>query len=109
MKTRIIVNLQYAAIHNWPNCNIEKVNYLKHPHRHVFHITCKKEVKHDDRDIEIIMLKEQIERHLRLVYNGDLGGLSCEMLAKVLMTEFALDYCSVLEDGENGAEVIKTI
>jgi hypothetical protein len=100
MKTNIIVNLQYAALHCWP----EAKNYLKHPHRHVFYITCKKEVKHDNRDIEFIFLKEQIEDYLTL-FNHDFGSRSCEMLAKLLIRNYNLNYCKVMEENENGAEV----
>ena len=32
-----------------------------------------------------------------------LGATSCETLASILLKEFKLDYCEVLEDGENGA------
>ena len=34
--------------------------------------------------------------------------MSCEMIARELAEVFDLFYCSVLEDNENGAEVIDT-
>ena len=105
MTTSIIVKLQVEGLHHWPNCNIEKVNFLKNPHRHIFHITCKKEVSHDDRDIEIIMFKRKIQSYINEIWNGDFGSMSCEMIAKNLLNEFGLFYCKVLEDNENGAEV----
>ena len=112
----IIVNLQFEATHNWPECPYEEVKYLQYEHRHVFHICCKKRVEHNDRDVEIIMLKKDIECYLIHKYCevsrvfgvhsiGKLGRTSCEDLAEELMTEFELNYCSVLEDGENGAEI----
>ena len=115
MKTNVIMSLRVEGIHRWSGCNIDDVDFLKEPHRHVFHITAKKIVEHDDRDVEIIMFKRKMEqylfeRHGSTNKNGDrnvcyFGELSCEMIAKELVTTFKLEYCSVLEDGENGAEV----
>ena len=110
MKTSIIVKLQVEGVHCWPDCDIEEVSFLKQPHRHIFHIACKKEVRHDDRDIEIIQFKHRIHDYLRAKYsNGNMcefGAMSCEMLARELMQFFGLCYCSVLEDNENGAEIV---
>ena len=105
-KTNIIINTQVEGIHNWPGCDIKEVEFLKFPHRHLFHICCKKEVNHDDRDVEIIELKRKINTFLDEIYgNNDrtllFGSKSCEMIAKELMDTFKLNYCSVLEDGEN--------
>lgn len=107
MTTNIIVNLQFEGIHRWGACPIEEVKYLRDPHRHMFHICCKKAVAHDDRDIEIIQFKHRLQEFLSGEYpHGEMGETSCEMLAKKLLQRFGLSYCSVLEDGENGAECI---
>lgn len=116
MKSNIIVNLQVEGIHCWPDCPIEEVAFLRTPHRHIFQIECKKEVTHLDRDIEIIQFNRKIQDYLlnkygtgRSFYNlkkiCDFGSKSCEMIAVELVGEFQLNYCKVLEDGENGAEV----
>jgi hypothetical protein len=105
MITLIVVKLQIEGLHHWPNCDIEEVSFLKNPHRHIFHITCKKEVTHDDRDIEIIMFKRKIHNYIVDKWKGDFGSMSCEMIASDLLKEFGLFYCKVLEDNENGAEV----
>lgn len=103
--TNIVVNLQFEGIHCWPTCPIEEVKYLREPHRHMFHICCKKHVKHDDRDIEIIQFKHRVCEYLNELYpDHNMGSTSCEMLAENLTARFGLCYCSVLEDGENGAE-----
>lgn len=81
----------------------------------MFHITAKKEVTHLDRDIEIIELKRAINSFLENMYAKPnsrtlyFGSKSCEMIASELLSQFNLNYCSVLEDNENGAEVIKSI
>ena len=107
MNTRIIVNLQYEGIHFWKDCDIPEVSYLKDPHRHIFHICCKKTVILLNRQIEIICFKNKILAYLEGKYYGNFRGISCEMIANDILNEFELDYCSVLEDGENGAEVYK--
>lgn len=106
MKTNIIINLAVEGIHQWNECPFEDVSFLKNPHRHIFHICCKKEVSHLDRDIEIIRFKRKILTFLKDRYNGFFGPMSCEMIAATLIEKFNLIYCSVLEDGENGAEII---
>jgi len=109
MKKNIIVNLQFEAIHNWPRVAKEsEVNFLQYPHRHTFYIEAKKEVTHNDRQIEIITFKRQILHYLfNRFQDGNLGDMSCEQLAEELLQVFGLSYCKVLEDNENGAEVIK--
>lgn len=100
--------LQFEGIHCWPECPFEEVAYLRSPHRHMFHIKAWKEVFHDDRDVEFIMLK-----HVMLAYldgrfpNRNMGRTSCEMLARELIEKFDLKACEVSEDGENGAILYK--
>lgn len=114
-KVSIIMTLQVEGIHSWPDCHIEEVSFLKHPHRHIFHIVCKKEVNHLDRDIEIIQTKRNIQYYLLSNFGighaasegCDFKNLSCEMIATKLFKKFNLNYCSVLEDNENGAEIIR--
>jgi len=114
INTNIIVKLQIEGFHNWPDAKtiVPEMAFLSDRHRHIFHIECRKKVNHDDRDIEIIMFKRQVIQYLSKVYGSIIGGCefgakSCEQLAAELMMEFKLEYCSVLEDNENGAEVIK--
>lgn len=114
METRIIVNLQVEGFHNWPNCDLPEVEFLKNQHRHIFHIKVKKNVFHEDRDIEIILLKRRLMKYLQKTfgYSNKVGeplffeDMSCESIANHLVKKFQLNYCEVLEDGENGAEVI---
>jgi len=108
MTTSVVVTLRHTATHYWPDVDpMCEERYLRHEHRHVFHITAKKQVQHDDRDIEIIAFKSTIKQFLRQQYGGSFGSMSCEMIARALMREFGLSYCQVLEDGENGAEINK--
>ena len=106
MNTRIIINFQFEALHSWPECNLPGLEYLRTPHRHVFHVEMKKEVNHDDRDIEFINFKSAVLRWVRENWEGKyLEGKSCEMMARHLLKLFDCSYVKVMEDGENGAEV----
>lgn len=107
--TVVYCTVLFEAIHNWPSCPFEEVSYLRDPHRHVFHIKAYKLVYHDDRDVEFIMLKHQVEQYLKDKYpTGKLGATSCEMLARELTEKFDLCQCEVSEDGENGAIMYTT-
>lgn len=108
MKSYIITKVVYEALHRWENADsIPEVSFLKHPHRHLFHITLHKEVSHDDRQIEFIVFKHQVQSYLEAKYSGDFGSQSCEMIAKELIQEFDCVCVEVLEDSENGAVVTK--
>jgi len=106
--TEVYCTLQIEGTHNWPNCPFDEVDYLRVPHRHIFHIKAYAEVNHDDRDIEFICLKHRIEEYF-VRYRDDVkkicvfGAKSCEMIARELITEFGLTRCEVNEDNENGA------
>lgn len=111
MKTEVYCTLQIEGTHNWPNCPFDEVDYLRVPHRHVFHIKAYSEVTHSDRDIEFIMFKHEITNYIRSKYfkiEKELcvfGAMSCEMLAEELCNRFKLTRCEVSEDNENGAIV----
>lgn len=106
MKTYVVITARFSALHFWYNCPIKEVKYLQHLHRHVFHITMKFPVKHNDRDIEFIQMKNKVENYLYTNYEKqNLQNTSCEMIAENLINKFNACYCSVFEDGENGAEV----
>jgi hypothetical protein len=110
----VFCTLQIEGQHNWPGCPFPEVAYLKDLHRHVFHIKAYKKVTHDDRDVEFIMLKHKIESYFYEEYFDsnirmmDFENMSCEMIAKELITKFDLLKCEVSEDGENGAIVSVT-
>jgi len=102
MTTEIIVKLQIEGYHQWQECNIDEVSFLKNQHRHIFYLDVRKKVTHFDRDIEIILFKRNI-----LEYFGkqpiDFGNKSCEMIAEDIFKKFNCSSVKVLEDNENGA------
>ena len=117
VKRIIVVNLQVEGLHKWQDAanKCPQSDFLSFPHRHMFHIHAEKEVNHNDRDVEFIVLKREISQYLLMNYefNDDdrqsmlnFDGMSCEMIAEELAHKFKLSKCIVLEDGENGGGVI---
>jgi hypothetical protein len=108
---QVYCTLQVEGTHNWPGCPFDEVDYLRVPHRHVFHIKAYKTVYHDDRDQEFIMLKHLIQKFFQDEYYDEekklcvFGAMSCEMIGEELCTVFDLDMVDVSEDNENGAIV----
>ena len=108
MKTAIWVTFQVEGIHQWKDAT----NYLRHPHRHMFHFRVELSVTHDDREVEFINLKNDLLNFAReRMFPDEPVGLSCEMAAKVMITNLRATYgnrdyvVEVSEDGENGAKV----
>ena len=109
MRRYVIVRLQFEAIHHWPECPYDDVDFLRHPHRHIFHVEAKALVFHDDRDVEFIRLKRDLEEHMKVWYHGtNIGRKSCEMIAVEILNAYpGLTSVKVFEDNENGAEVVR--
>ena len=103
----IWVTFQKEGIHKYPDAP-EGVEFLKYPHRHIFHFKVELEVFHDDRDVEFILFKRELEK---LFADGtlQLDYKSCEMIADDLAFYVQAKYpkrdlaITVSEDGENGA------
>ena|SRR5271165_696372 len=104
---KIFVTFQKEGIHRYPDAP-KGVEFLKNPHRHMFHFRVEISVFDNDRDIEFILFKRELE----LVY-GDktltLDDKSCETIAEELIRYVKSKYpcrtmtVEVSEDGENGA------
>jgi len=111
----IFVTFQKEGIHKYPaaatNPKLASVSFLGSPHRHIFHFRVTLDVFHNDRDVEFIMFKRELEA---LYGNGTLqmDYQSCEMLAEGLIEYIAKAYpdrnisVEVSEDGENGATLV---
>mgnify|MGYP003416838733 CR=1 FL=1 len=111
----IFVTFQKEGIHKYPAAatdpKLESVSFLGSPHRHIFHFRVTLDVFHNDRDVEFIMFKRELEA---LYGNGTLqmDYQSCEMLAEGLIEYISSKYperkisVEVSEDGENGATLV---
>lgn len=114
----IWVRFQKEGIHKYPAAltdpKLAEVSFLGHPHRHMFHFEVEMQVFHDDRDVEFILLKRELEG---LYDQGtlQLDYKSCEMLCDDL-SDYILDKysgrnlrISISEDNENGATAVYTV
>jgi|TARA_B110000263_G_C15091163_1_gene410876 hypothetical protein len=111
MKKFIKVSFQKEGIHKWPDAkDVPGVEFLQYPHRHIFHFYVTLEVMHDNREVEFILFKRELEKQY------DVGTLqldyqSCEMMAESLINYIEEYYpgratqVEVYEDNENGAIV----
>lgn len=111
----IFVTFLKEGIHKYPAAatdpKLESVSFLGSPHRHIFHFRVTLDVFHNDRDVEFIMFKRELEA---LYGNGTLqmDYQSCEMLAEGLIEYISSRYpernisVEVSEDGENGATLV---
>ena len=107
----IEVTFQKEGIHKYPAAlddpKLVDVQFLGYPHRHMFHFRVRVAVNHNDRDIEFILFKRELESLYQGTMNIDYK--SCEMLAEELIGYIVKNYpnryveVGVSEDGENGA------
>ena len=112
VKKHIWVKFQKEGIHKYPAAledpKLADVSFLGYPHRHMFHFRVEVEVFHDDRDIEFILFKRELEslydeKTLELDYK------SCEMISDDLYNYISNKYpnrdvvIEVSEDNENGS------
>lgn len=111
MSAEVYARTTFEGIHCWPEAPAAVI-FLRTPHRHIFHVTAYKTVTHSDRDVEFIMLGRAVKRVLAncLIIDKatgvyDLGRMSCEQIALLLIGELSLSRCEVSEDNENGVIV----
>lgn len=104
LQLQVFVTTRFEGMHFWADAPLD-VSFLRHKHRHVFHVRLTKSVLHADRDIEFIMLKRDLEKYIKNLNIDELG--SCEMIALDMQSFFDADSVEVSEDGENGAIVSK--
>lgn len=103
----IFVTFRKEGLHRYPAAP-EGVEFLRNEHRHIFHFRVTIQVFHNDRDLEFILFKRELES----LYSTSLLEMdfkSCEMLAEDLIGYITGKYpnrfveVEVSEDGENGA------
>lgn len=115
----ITVAAQAEGLHHWPGAP-EAESYLRQPHRHLFTITIRMQVRHGDREIEINAfarwLHDQVLPALATASHdggpADFGTRSCEQLAEQITGQIRTRHgedrwieCEVLEDGILGGGV----
>lgn len=108
LKNYVVIKTQFEGFHYWKDAP-EEVKFLRDLHRHIFHVRVEVPVKHENRDVEIILLKRFIDTLCSILTEPiKKKGLSCEQIAttiaKVTAVKYNINRCAVevLEDGENG-------
>lgn len=107
--TAVWVKARFTALHRWKDAPDEAA-FLRDYHRHEFHVELGVKVNHDDRDVEFLKLKNDLQCLLLAVYHNETFDHSCEQVASQILTRYHdagwdVAYCKVSEDGENGATV----
>ena len=109
---KIFVTTQFEGLHRWKDAP-EEVGFLREYHRHMFHVRFEVEVTEEDRELEFILVKRELNRLLKN-YERASFDLSCESLAKLIVDFMTRKgaicegrdcSCEISEDGENGAIV----
>lgn len=103
----IIARTRFEGFHCWPGAP-EEVKFLRDLHRHEFHVKVWKIVNHDDRDVEFILYKRQIDNAIAFAqHTNNVDNWSCERWARAIGDAVQADGVEVSEDGENGAEWVR--
>lgn len=115
----ILATAQAEGLHHWPGAPGGE-EYLRQPHRHLFTVTVRMQVRHGDREVEINAfarwLHSQVLPSLAAATAAggpaDFGTQSCEQLAERITGEIRARHgddrwieCEVLEDGILGGGV----
>ncbi len=105
VKKNIWVTFQKEGIHKYPDAP-DEVDFLRYPHRHMFHFKVQIEVYNDDRDLEFFIFK----RWLESLYADDILQLdykSCEMMADYLAKQIKDSQAKVVICNEKTAKMTK--
>lgn len=106
----IYITTQKEFIHQYKDAP-EEVYYLRYPHRHMLYVKVQIEVFNNDRELEFIMIKHNIDSYLDTILN-ETTNRSCETIGNLLIEFIRSTYCDkterhikvdVSEDNENGA------
>lgn len=107
MTNYIWITTQKEMFHCYPKAP-EEVKFLRNEHRHLFKFKIYLEVYGDNRDVEFIMFKREVEDIINNMFTN-LKEKSCEMISNYLHGEIFKLYpdrdmlIEVSEDGENGS------
>lgn len=111
MKTiQIKVQTRFEFEHCWPDAP-DGVAFLRNLHRHEFHVCVVMEVDHDDRELEFILVKRDLDNQIEDSKQLWPTSASCEQMAfwigGYLLGKYGERHITVevSEDGENGAIV----
>jgi len=100
----IWIRLQFEGFHRWDSAP-DEVAFLRHRHRHLFHVCIEWDVAHADRHREFIIERRKALAVLEeLKQHPDVETWSCETWANAILAATGATRVEVSEDGENGAK-----
>ena len=105
------ITTRFRATHQWKQCDIEEVMFLKNEHHHEFRVEVLIEQRHGDRDVEYIAFQRYLDRIIQQMLEDLDSNRSCEHMASYLNDKISGDYknrwasVEVTEDGYYGAVV----
>lgn len=94
---KIEIKDKFLGTHYWTGCPYKEVAFLKNEHHHDFYINICCEVKHNDRDIEFIMLRIWLIKFMNKFYLKEneifrFSGRSCEMISEDIKKNLIKDF-----------------
>ncbi len=112
MNKTAVVRFTFEGWHGWPDAPAHR-NYLKHSHRHLFHVEVELDQLAGDREVEFHDLLDQARIPVQspLGASKHFGRSSCEDLATVIATYVRRRWparrvaVAVFEDNECGARM----
>lgn len=109
IKKFVEIITDFQAIHNWPECPFDEVDFLKYPHRHKIIIIVKIEII-NDRQIEFFLLKNKIDDIINYLFGKErtkkIGSISMEEISTKIINNLCEEYSksyievSASEDGQ---------
>lgn len=116
MKT-IVVRSRFSALHMYEDAP-EVVSFLRHPHRHMFHVEAEIKVSHGNRELEFFTVKYELDTHviqgvlrsavpscgvwvLKQSCEDIAEGIAASLMARFKLSDKDIVYVEVSEDGEN--------
>ena len=108
-KSFIKVRTQFEGFHYYPDAGKidNRIEFLEHRHRHMFHVCVKMSVTHQDRELEFFLVKWELDDFIKATFVSN-TNMSCEMMAEEILSNHLIplygdtrDYTvTVSEDGE---------
>jgi 6-pyruvoyl-tetrahydropterin synthase len=103
-KKMVWSTLQFVGFHYFKGAK-GKEAFLRHIHRHSFHVKVGVCVSGLDREVEFIALKQKVLKFVRENYEDKTFPKSCEMIAQEIIDGCQVDFAEVSEDQECGATI----
>jgi 6-pyruvoyl-tetrahydropterin synthase len=111
-KIEVFVEMEFHGFHQWPQAPAE-VSHLRDMHHHLFGVKVVCEVKHDNRDVEFLILLSVVQKYIweeiaPKMKQSSMSTWSCEMMARMirdhlLTKEYKPSRVEVSEEWLNGA------